>query len=82
LRGIKAGADKLDDAAELQVVANDLREELRMGFGIIGARCEIGNGHAGLVYAEASTARKPGLRRSPSRHKQPTKQQNANRNRS
>jgi len=59
LRGIKAGTDEVEDAAELQVVANYLREELRVRFGVIGARREIGDGHAWLLDAEAGAGAKP-----------------------
>src|SRR5262249_54899638 len=48
---IEARADKIDDSRELQVIADDLGKELRVGFGIVIARCEIGNGYARLFYA-------------------------------
>ena len=37
LRGVEAGTDEIEDAAELQIVANYLGEELRVRFGVIGA---------------------------------------------
>src|SRR5260370_29461710 len=42
LRGIEAGADEIDYAAELQVVADDLGEELRAGFGGVTTWSKIG----------------------------------------
>jgi hypothetical protein len=80
LRGIEAGADEIENAAELQVVADDLREKLRVRFGGVNLRSEIGDGYARLFDAEASAGLKPGLRRSPAWHKQSTQQQNANGN--
>jgi hypothetical protein len=56
----------------LQVVADDLSEKLRVGFGVIGARSEIWYGYARLFDAEAGASLKPGLRRSPARHKKNT----------
>src|SRR5712675_934789 len=61
LGGIEAGADEIDDTTELQVVADDLGEELRMRLGGIFARGEIGNGQARLFYAEAGAGGEPGL---------------------
>ncbi len=41
-------SSKIKDAAELQVVADDLGKELGVGLGVIGARGEIGYGYARL----------------------------------
>src|SRR5882762_7987521 len=53
LGGVEAGADEIHDAAELQVVPDDLGEELRMWLGGILVRSEIGYCQARFVYAEA-----------------------------
>src|SRR6266481_1454908 len=80
LRGIEAGTDEVEDAAELQVVANYLREELRVRFGVIGARREIGDGHAWLFGAEAGATPEPILRGSLAREKQQAERENTNAN--
>src|SRR5258708_27641107 len=53
LGGVEAGRDEFDDAGEGEIVANDLGEEGGVGFGVVGARGEVGNGDAGFVDAEA-----------------------------
>ena len=52
LRRIKARAGDLDNAGELEIVANDLRKKSSVGFGRVGARREIGDGHARFGLAE------------------------------
>src|SRR5712671_3322882 len=59
LCGIEAGADEIHDAAELQVVADYLGEELRMRLGGVLARGEIGYCQARLFYAEAGAGTEP-----------------------
>jgi len=59
LRGIKAGRDKFDDTGEGEVVADGLGEERGVGFGVVGARGEVGYGDAGFVDAEASAGAEP-----------------------
>jgi hypothetical protein len=59
--GIKAGTDEIEDAAEGEVVANDLRELGGVSFGIIVARTEVGDGEANFFYAEARAGAEPGI---------------------
>jgi hypothetical protein len=83
LCGIKAGAHEIDYAAELQVVADDLGEKLRVGFGGITAWSKIGDGHAGLFDAEAGADVKPIpflLRGGPACEKQQAERENPNAN--
>jgi len=62
LRRIEAGARDFEDAAELEIVADDLGEEGSVGLGSIRARRKIGDGHARLVgVAETSACAKPSL---------------------
>src|SRR5258705_274118 len=61
LGGIEAGTDEIHDAAELQVVADRLGEELRMWLGGILVRSEIGYCQARFVYAEAGAGTEPVL---------------------
>src|SRR5277367_1047074 len=61
LRGIEAGADKFDDAAEGEVVADDLGELLGVRLGGVGARAEIGDGDAEFLDAEACAGAEPGF---------------------
>src|SRR6266851_9154990 len=82
-RGVEAGADEIDYAAELQVVADDLGEKLRVRFGGITAWSKIGDGHAGLFDAEAGADVKPIpflLRGGPAREKQQAERENPNAN--
>src|SRR5256885_14302242 len=53
LRRIEARADQVQNAAELQVVANNLRKELRMRFGVIPPRREIRDCDTGLLPSKA-----------------------------
>jgi hypothetical protein len=46
LRRIKTGADQFENAAELQVIAHDLRKQGGMILGLICARSEVGYGNA------------------------------------
>src|SRR5712675_898496 len=59
LGGIEAGADEIHDAAELQVVADDLGEELRMWLGGVLAGGEIGYRQTRFVYTEAGAGTEP-----------------------
>src|SRR2546423_8070307 len=60
LRRIKAGADEVKNAAELQVVANNLRKELRMRFGVIPSWRKVSDRHARLGdVAKPSSLTKP-----------------------
>ena len=56
---IKTWADEIDDTAEGEVVANDLRKLLRMGLGVVSARAEIGDREANSFYAEARAGAEP-----------------------
>ena len=59
MRRIEAGAGEFEDAAELEIIADDLSEEGRVRFGGIGAGSEVGNGDARLGLAEAGAGTKP-----------------------
>jgi len=61
LRRIEAGADEIKDAAELEIVADDLSEKSGMIFGGVRARCEIGDGEAGFFDTETGAGLEPGL---------------------
>ena len=54
LRGIKAGAGKLKNAAILKIVANDLRKKGGVGLGGVRARRKIRYGYARLSFTEPS----------------------------
>jgi len=59
--GIEAGGDEFENAGEGEVVANGLREEGGVGFGVVRGSGEIGDGDAGFVYAEAGAGAEPVL---------------------
>src|SRR6266436_9128366 len=59
LRRIETGARNFENAAELEVVTDDLGEERGVGFGGVGARNEIGDGDAGFVGVHADCGTKP-----------------------
>ena len=63
MRRIETGADEIEDAAELEIVADDLSEECGMVFGGVGARSKIGNGEARFFYAETGAGLEPRLLR-------------------
>jgi hypothetical protein len=61
LRRVKAGAYQVDDAGELEIVSDDLREQLRVILGGILARNEICYRQAWLAnVAEPCAGLKPG----------------------
>ena len=60
---IEAGADEVDDTAELEVVTDNLGEERGVIFGLVGAWGEVGDGEAGLFVAEAGAGAEPFLGR-------------------
>jgi hypothetical protein len=80
LRGIETGADEIENAAELEVVANDLGEELRVRFCGVVARREIGDGYARLFDTEASARAEPILRGCLTREKQQAEREYTNTN--
>ncbi len=60
---IEAGAGDLEDAGELEIVADDLGEKGRVGFRGVGTGSKVRNGHARLVgVAETCACAKPSLR--------------------
>src|SRR6266478_1994299 len=59
LGGIEAGTDEIHDAAELQVVADYLGEELRMWLGGILVPSEIGYCQSRFIYTEAGAGTEP-----------------------
>jgi hypothetical protein len=61
LRGIETGADEIEDAAEGEVVANDLGELLGMNLRVVSAGGEIGYCEADFIDAEAGADAKPSL---------------------
>src|SRR5438270_3542929 len=63
-RRIEARAGEIEDAAELQVVADDLGEERGVRFCGVGAGREVGDGQARLGLAKASARAEPVLARS------------------
>jgi hypothetical protein len=56
---IETRADEIEDSAEGEIVADDLREFLGVGFGIVGARAKVGYREADFVYAEAGACAEP-----------------------
>jgi len=67
---IKAGAGDLENAAELEIVTNDLGEEGGVGFGGVGARNEIGDGDTLFCLSQPSGNSDPILPRGRARHEQ------------
>jgi hypothetical protein len=61
LRGIKTGADKIENATEGEVVTNDGSEESGVSFGLVGARDEIGDGDARFFGTDSRAGTKPSL---------------------
>ena len=60
---IEARTRDFQDAAELEVVADDLGEEGSVGFGEVGARREVSDGYARFVGIHADRGAKPILSR-------------------
>jgi len=56
---IEAGTDDVKNAAEAEVVANDLRELAGMSFGGVGLRCEISHGDTRFFHAKAGAGAEP-----------------------
>jgi hypothetical protein len=61
LSRIEAWTDEIEDAAEGEVIANDLRKLGGMSFGIVVARTEVSDGEANFFYAEARAGAEPGI---------------------
>ena len=61
LGGIETRADEIEDAAEREIVADDLGELLRMDFGVVRARAEVGYSEADFIDAEARACAEPSL---------------------
>jgi hypothetical protein len=61
LGGVKAGTDKVENAAELKIVANHLRELLGMGFRIVSARAKVGYSEANFFDTQAGANAEPRL---------------------
>ena len=63
LRRIETGASEFEDAAELEIVADNLSEKRSVGFRRIGARGEVGDGQARFIGVHADRGPKPILGR-------------------
>jgi len=62
LRRVEAGAGDFENAAELDVVTDDLGEKGSMGLGRIGASGEVGDGDAGFIsVAKSGSGTEPSL---------------------
>src|SRR5262249_32253359 len=58
--GVEARADEFEDAGELKIVADDLREESGMSVGVVGAGSEVGGRDTRLGdVAKASAGAEP-----------------------
>ena len=62
LRRIKTRADQFEDAAELEIVADDLSEQGGMILGLIRAWSEVGDCDTRLFESQAGTGFDPVLR--------------------
>ncbi len=59
---IEAGTGHFENTAELKIVAHDLGEGSGVGFGGVGARCKIRDGHARFADVHPNRGAKPILR--------------------
>jgi hypothetical protein len=61
LGGIEAWAYEIENAAEGEIVADNLGELLGMDFGVVRAGAEVSYGDADSFYAESRACSKPSL---------------------
>src|SRR5580692_7834957 len=62
LRGVETGTDEVEDAAEGEIIANDLGKLVGVSLSIVGAGTKAGDGHANFFSTQTSACVKPGLR--------------------